>query len=100
MSFAHEFYKQCLNADIFDQAIEKMSDISASTFAKIVSDCGVKVTLLQSSFNEADHREIFEFFSLVVEVSASTPQNVFPIIFLYHQPVFMTDGVYHVHYLW
>lgn len=71
MSFAHQFYAKCLSDNVFDDAIEKMAEISASTFAKIVSDCSAKVTSLQSSFNEADHRDIFEFFSLVVEVSSS-----------------------------
>lgn len=69
MSFAHEFCTLCLSEDCKNKKLGKTAEISLNAFSKLIADCNVKITTIQSSYNDLCHREIFEFFSLVVEVS-------------------------------
>lgn len=68
MSFAHEFCGHCLTDSSTDKQLAQIAEISASAFSKLISDSYSRLLSVPSSFDEIDHREVFEYLSLVVEV--------------------------------
>lgn len=68
MTFAHEFCNHCLTNSSSEKEVEKIAEISAHTFSKLITDCNQRIKDEQNAYNDIDQRELLEFLCLAVEV--------------------------------
>ncbi|XP_065205468.1 N-alpha-acetyltransferase 25, NatB auxiliary subunit [Planococcus citri] len=68
MTLAYEFCNHCLTQSSTEKQVEKIAEISANMFSKLISECNQRITEELDSYNEIDQRELIEFLCLAVEI--------------------------------